>query len=175
VVTTTYLGYGYFSSQHAVAVAAAQLREEGVEIARIRAMPTLLNSELHRVVAKDTRGRYHVGFYSNLAPRRIRFAVAEPHDDVRTRAVLESERGRLFAWFTMGMAWATRGEGEGEVILHDERYGLYSDPTASMFRARASVDEGGTVREVELLPWGEGYDTGAELGVMWRLLTTGAP
>jgi len=174
VISTLYLGYGYYESQSALSRGRAALAAEGFEPVRVRALPTLLQNQLFRIVARDAEGNQRVGFHSNLAPGPIEFHAIEVDDDPRVRRVLETWKGRRLTWFTDEFLIARMEEGGESVRAADLRIALYRDPEVSVFSARARLDDAGAVSSFEMLGRDElGIEMRAELATLWGLLIQG--
>lgn len=176
-LTSLYLLWGWYGSTSVKNEAVASLRVQGVEVAHIRALPTFFNNRLFRVVAKDTSGGFHVAHHSLLNPAPFTWRSVPREGDPRVEAVLRSERGALFEWFSDGMTHARLRpsvDGEGaEVDLVDMRYGLYLDPLASVFRATAVMDASGEITRFDWQPRQRPGDMGAELEALYTLLLHG--
>jgi len=150
VVTTAYLGFGFVQMQRARSLAEVQLEHDGFEAAALRVCPLVMTNLVWHIAARDEHDNLRVGVVSTWAPREIRFHRLDASDNPLVRKALESEHGRLFAWFADDMVSArVVHEDPGEsVILSDQRYGMVIDPTKSVFTARARFDADGLLVEV---------------------------
>lgn len=177
-LTTAYLGLGYLRSQQTIEAARGELaRQDHPDITAIRAMPTLANSVLWRVVARDDAGALHVGLYSNAAPGPIRFETIEPLDSPLIDQALESERGQIFEWFSDGyIAYRVEEEGD-QVLLHmdDMRYGGTLEPTSPLWGAVAVFGTNGELKAVNRTNARaeRANSMGEELSTMWRYMWDG--
>lgn len=172
VFSTGYLVLGYSQSLRAVRVGGSQLSERGFHPREIRAMPTLFNIWLWRVVARDYHNNIAVGLVSTWSPGSINFSVLERPRDPLVDAALSSPRGEIFSWFAMDMVSAAvehRQEG-ATVTLSDQRYGLITRPTDSPFRAEAVFDRMGKLREVRRLRQRGEIDIARELNTLLALI-----
>lgn len=170
VVTTLYLGFGFVQSRRAIAWANEDLASMGFEPIETRAMPTIGNVLVYRVVARDGRGRYRIAHVSLSAPRPPRWYAVRDDEDPLVDAARASERGWLFDWFAMGMdsAELRRGDYDFTVQLSDLRYGSLRDPRVSMFRADARFSMEGDLLGVDRA--GAELDLGAELATLWAFV-----
>jgi len=175
--TTAYLVLGLGMSRRAEALASVQLDREGFAAEEVRAMPTMFNIALWRVVARDGAGRIRAGAVSVIAPRWIDFREFALSDDPLVTKALASERGGLFRWFAQGMLSASveRRDASGVVVeLADRRYGFLTAPDFTPFSALAEFDAAGELVEVRLARRLRDIAPGAELAAMWRLAWGGA-
>ncbi|HUW57628.1 MAG TPA: metal-dependent hydrolase [Planctomycetota bacterium] len=172
-LTTAYLAFGRVEMHRARSLASEQLTREGFEAVEVRATPMLLSTDLlWHVVGRDREGNLRVGTVSTWAPREIRFQRIDRPGSPLVGSALESERGRLFAWFADGLVGA-RVEREGPhtvVVLSDHRYGMVTDPAVSVFTARARFDAGDRLVDVELTHGDRDMDFGREIRTGWKLL-----
>jgi len=151
-LTSCYLVYGVYLNHVAARLARDQLRAENVHFEQIRAYPTVLQLWLRRVVATSDR-EIRVGYVSMWAPGPIEWFVAPRRKHERVSRLLQSKKGRIFAWFAQGMV-AGRVEpgpqGVSVVEVDDIRYGLppMADRGFWGIRARYGPD-GSLVGDVE--------------------------
>jgi inner membrane protein len=170
-LTTLYLAAGWLLSGRAEATARAELEAAAFDPVELRATPTFFNNVAFRIVAKDEAGNLAVGYRSVVAPRPASYVRLSRADGPMVRAALESERGRLFRWFAMGLVHARR---EGRVVwLSDQRYGSITAPTESVFRAKAMFDRRDALQTVVRVEERPETDVGRELRALWRLITRG--
>jgi inner membrane protein len=172
LVSTAYLVVGYGQNRRALALAAPQLADSEFHPVETRALPSLFNVWLWRIVARDEDGNLAVGMLSTWSPGRIHFIHLERPDHPLVDEALASEHGQVFHWFAMDMVAAevephARGT---SVILSDQRYGLITRPTESPFRARAQFDAEGNLLAMDVLPRQGDIDVRAELALLWRLI-----
>lgn len=169
-LTTLYLGAGYLQSRRAIAIAGEQLAAQGFKAAEVRAVPTLLNICLWRIVARDEQGNIRVGALSTVAPGAISFHELSLPQDPLWQKAWDSERGKVFRWFAMDMVSGhiERHTQGAYVYLEDQRYGLVTDPTRSIFRARAAFDKDGNLLAVDLLRRERDFAIGKELSALWQ-------
>lgn len=178
--TTAYLVLGYLRSQQTIEVARGELaKQDHADIDAIRAMPTLANSVLWRIVARDDAGALHIGLYSSAAPGPIRFETIEPLDSPLVDKALGSERGQIFEWFSDGYIAYRVEEVGGEVLLHmdDMRYGGTLEPTSPLWGAVAVFGADGELKVVNRTNARaeRAGSMGGELSAMWRYMWDGAP
>ena len=126
------------------AYARRQLREEGVEAARVSAYPTLLQLPYRRVVARsgdDVR----IGFVTLLRPRPIQWERFTQASGPAVEAARATSEVRLFEWFAMGEA-TPRVVQDGAVVrveFDDLRYGLPGRPRDGLWGVRLALDASG--------------------------------
>jgi inner membrane protein len=138
-----YIGYAAHLNAVAEGVATAQLAAVGITDAEVSAYPTILQVQYRRVVARSAAVD-RTGFVNAVSPCPIAWGVAPRAPDAA--AQLDTTReGRIFEWFTMGMAHATV-DSIGELTrlrVADLRYGADNDPTDSIFAMQALFDAAG--------------------------------
>jgi len=170
-LTTLYLALGGVASGRARQLATEALEGQGVAPVEVRALPTWMNIQVFRVLARDAAGEVYVGHVSVVAPRPIAFVRVLQVRDARAARALASPRGRDFEWFAMGWAVPVEATGPpaGDLLLADERYAAISDPSRTFFGARVHFGSDGEVASVERTD-----DThlppGPELAALWNLL-----
>ncbi|GAB5549226.1 MAG: metal-dependent hydrolase [Sandaracinaceae bacterium] len=171
--TTAYLAFGFVQSQRAIAQAEASLAAEGFESREIRALPTLGNVFVHRIVARDGEGRFRVALGSLSAPRPLRWDALRDEEDPLVDAAMRTDELRIFRWFAMGYAHAELEHVDAgfDVVVEDLRYGSIVEPTRALWGATAHYDREGDLRGVERWQRQREMDVGAELSALGRLLT----
>ncbi len=145
-LSTAYLVYGLRLNQEAEARARAELAEEGILAAEVKAYPTLLQLYLRRLVVRDG-DEIGVGWLSLWNPRRIEWQrFREPRDALVDEA-RRTREGRLFEWFAAGQtAAALVATSEGTVVeIDDLRYGFPAEPQRGLWGIRVLFDDGGRV------------------------------
>ena len=139
-----YLMLGLAVNQRAEAIAASQLRAEGIHDARVDAYPTLLQLPLRRVVVR-TGHEVRVGWVTVLAPEPIDWARFEDEQGALVAAARETWEVRVLEWFAMGQT-AARLEttpGGAVVEIDDLRYGLPGTPRDGLWGVRVRLDQAG--------------------------------
>lgn len=174
VFSTLYLGVGWGMSQRAEAIAADDLAAEGFAPVEIRALPTLGNCVVHRVIARDDRGGFRVALLSATGGERRWHALAHDDDPIVDRA-RRSGYGRTYQWFAMGFAVFEREPApDGErVVIRDLRFGALSDPTRTFMGAELSFDHDGRLVEAHRRRPPTDLDIGAEFDALGRALWPG--
>ncbi len=172
-VTTAYLAFGYAQSQRALAWADEELTRDGFVIADARAMPTLFNVFVFRVVARDPEGTIRASMVSVSAPRALRWYELRSDEDPLVDEALRSERGHIFTWFAMGMVHSDlRHEDDGFTVhMSDARYGSVRDPRLALWGADARFDSRGQL--IDVVRWQrerDQLDMRAELAETWAHL-----
>lgn len=144
VVSSSYLGYGWWLNQQAENYANVQLRAAGIENARVSAFPTILQVHYRRVVARLPE-QDMVGFISMWQPCEIAWQTAPKADPALLADYLQSREGKVFDWFTMGWAhYDLKSAGSGwRLLATDLRYGFDADPLKSIFSVNAQLTPSG--------------------------------
>lgn len=174
-----YLAAGFGWSQWAKAEARTLLADQGFTPVALRTPAPMMFPPLRRIAARDADGRLMVGTIAPWAPERTTLTLLVSDEDPAVDAVLQTWEGGVLSWFSDGYLFIEVEDDGGQriVSLRDQRYGMYSDPTWTPFRARAVVDAAGRVVEVRMAERGGGggtngqIDPGAEWAAGWRLLT----
>ena len=158
LVSSTYLGYGWLQNRTAQAIAEADLASRGVELrGEVRAFPTVLQTHLRRLVARDVRGVDHVAYVTTWRPHcRLTWGTRRnAHGDLVTQ-FLETREGAIMDWFSMGLLhYALDDPWEPtRLIAADLRYGFTLDPADSLFSASMQIHQGraGVVEAGRTLP-----------------------
>ena len=178
IATTAYLGFGAWQSMQVSERASVQLARS-VSVVRTRAMPTIGNMVLWRVVAKDGEGTIHVGMHSQFAPKpAIVFHQAKALDSPLVQKALADPRGKIYRWFADDLlAYTIEEPGQGGMILQmaDMRYGGVRDPLEPMWGARAMFDDQMNVVEITRFNTRrtDGESLKAELRALWRAIWSG--
>ena len=147
-----YLGLGWAWSQKARAAGLEDLASKGQTAAALRTPPMLLFGPNRKVVARTTNDRLYVGIMSALADDTVDLMPLETDRGPALDAALQTWEGQIWDWFVGGFMQVhleAHPDGSSTVTMLDQKYGLYSVPTASVFVAVAEVDADGTVRSVE--------------------------
>lgn len=172
VCSTLYLGLGFVQSQRAVARAEADLVARGdFEPVEVRALPSFANILVHKVIARDDRGRFRLSLASSTLQHDLEWTAVEQEDDPLVRRTMDSETGRLLQWFSMGFAlFDVQATDHGHVVrVRDLRYGGYADPTQTFMGARFLYDLDGNLIEAERTrPDRDDRDLSAEVAALWR-------
>ncbi|MFT7471718.1 MAG: inner membrane protein [Kiritimatiellia bacterium] len=134
ILSSSYLGYGWYLGQAATAVATKQLHERGIDNAVVESFPTFLQVHYRRVVARTPTADW-VGYISMWRPCTIEWGMAEQSPQSSFAAVSELREVKIFEWFAMGWLHKTVIEREGNTIYQfaDLRYGLVTNPKDSFF------------------------------------------
>jgi inner membrane protein len=151
LASSSYLIYGWTQGIRAEQAARDQLTDQGIEITRIAAFPTLLQTHLRRVVARSATVD-RVGFYSTWEPCQISWMEAPRSVPTAYQSFLATREGRVFHWFTMG--WGhyqvdqRPGSSHHRIIASDLRYGFEDAPLSSLFTLEAWLGPGGQLAAV---------------------------
>lgn len=146
-----WLGVGWSWSQEARAAGVAALAREGEQPAAVRTPPMLLIGPNRKVVVRDEEGGLWVGVMSAWADEEVELHRLESEEGPPLQAVLQTWEGQVWDWFVGGFMQVhlePTSEGLTRVTMIDQKYGLYSTPTHSVFTAVAEVGPGGEVRSM---------------------------
>lgn len=145
ILSTLFLGYGAYLNDKAERLAAAQLREQNITPARLNVYTTIFQPFLRRVVVHETIEGHdwlRAGFVSTWNPRPIAWSCLEQNGRLHKQAILQTEGGRVFHWFTGGEL-SYRREND-RVIVMDARYGT-PGPSVFGFWGLVFTMEGGVI------------------------------
>ncbi len=172
-VTTAYLLVGHFTMRVVRAEALVELRGEGVEPDDIRALPTLLNDQAYRIVARRGDHEFWLGYRSYAAGSGTDWLVVRSVDDPRVERIWGTERGQIFRWFSDGLVVVQPREGEPDVLeLIDLRFGGVTYPVGKLFAVSATFD-GDDPPQLDRMPQAVPEDPAAELGALLDVIQTG--
>jgi len=146
MLTTLYLCYGVFQNATAQKKGSDQITELGLSVTEVRAYPTLFQPWLRRIVARDAEHVY-VTFLNSLNADAGRWIALEHHlDNQRVQALLNTEEGEIFRWFSNEqMVGILPDEVDHPVLIDDFRYGMVTDPTRGIWGMKAKVNMDGTL------------------------------
>ena len=104
------------------------------------------------------------------APDRVSPRILPSAQGPRITAALSSEHGRTLVWFSDDLLTVSR-EDDGTLWFEDHRYGMYTDPSWTLFRAVLPV--GGSEESLILRQPGSdtALDPAEEIRAGWRLMT----
>ncbi|MEM7674423.1 MAG: metal-dependent hydrolase [Myxococcota bacterium] len=160
VLTTGYLFWGVHLSQGVVQRGQAALEAAS----RVRAVPLLGTNRGFRVIAQ-TEDKIFVG-HTNAWGSPLRFTAIDRGGSAVDR-VIETDRGRLFDWFSDGY-WTGTSTGD-YVRISDLRFGSVIDPAQSLWgiEAQGANDSLGEIRR-----WNRASkaDIGAEFEAIQRVV-----
>ena len=147
--TTIYAFMGWNTSQTLILRGKELFRAQGFEPVEVRAMPTLLNTVVFRVVGRDANDRFMITYLKKSSAQPLtRVVTVEPDRDEFVTRALDHEHGRLFRWFAMNMLHTSSiklEDGGHKVVLNDMRYGMLLDPAQTLFSAVANFSPDGTL------------------------------
>jgi hypothetical protein len=121
-LSTFYLFYGWQQNREAERIARAQLAQEHIEVADLRAYTTMFQPYLRRVVARDQDGTLRVGFVSTWNPHPIAWSCRKQAEKEYVDAAFSTDAGRLFNWFSSNQLSIIRDK--DTLTLWDARYGI---------------------------------------------------
>jgi inner membrane protein len=122
IISTGYLGLGYYQNTLAVQLAKQQLIHESIVPERVKAFPTMFQIFLRRIVVQ-TPTTTRIGFVSTWAPQSITWAE-RPRFSLPFHDRLQShETYQLFKWFTDDMLHIESVD-DTRLKLQDLRYGF---------------------------------------------------
>ena len=166
-----YLGYGYALNEHARRNVEQWLGAAGVEDARVRVYPTMLQPYLRRVVV-HTAEEIWIGLYTpwrQAGPAFERFRPAPPHPLID--ALAQTREGTIFTWFAMGETAARiTPNGDGFAVeIDDLRYGFPGESALGYWGTRGVFDADGQLRgSVQRIEHDPKGTTGSLLRGLWR-------
>jgi inner membrane protein len=167
-VTTCYLFFGYALGLSAERAARRELA--AFQPVAVRAVVPIAFPLLRRVIARDEGGDLRIGTWSPFK-ERIDFLELERSDDPLIDRALATEEGEIFRWFADGYLHAIvePREGGADVVLSDQRYGMYVEPEKGPFRARVRFGPNGDVLGVERISQAS-FDLRRELAAGWEAM-----
>ena len=178
VVSSLYLGFGLINSWEARQAGVTQLAEnKSFEAMDIRASPTLFNTLLWRVVAKDINGDYAVGFFSTVTKQLIQFEFYSSVQNSLAEKATQTPEGKILHWFSTDMLRAeveALANGNTQVVLTDMRFGLVSSPAQSFFGANFEFDDGDNFQRAYIPQERRTiFDVAGELKLIWFSIWAG--
>ena len=170
-LSCAYLGYAYALNEHARRDVEQWLDAAGVEEARVRVYPTVLQPYLRRVVVR-TPEEIWIGLYTpwrEAGPAFERFRPQPPHPLID--ALAQTREGIIFTWFAMGETAArVTPNGDGFAVeINDVRYGFPGEPVMGFWGIRGVFDADGRLRgPVQRIEHDPPHTTGSTLRTIWR-------
>ncbi|MDD3000221.1 MAG: metal-dependent hydrolase [Candidatus Riflebacteria bacterium] len=148
-----YSAWGYHNSQHLAEVGKNMFQQQGFEAVEVRAMPTIMNISIFRVVGRDANGDFMVTYLKKgsdvpIAPMRL--AKSDKGEYVQKASA--HEHSKLFKLFAMDMVRASSSINESglpQVRFFDMRYGAMLSETDGLFSTLVSFDENGEITSVK--------------------------
>ncbi len=172
-----YLGLGWSWSQTARQAGVDELARLGEVPTAMRTPPMLLIGPNRKVVARTEAGGLYVGLMSALVDDEVDLEPLASETGPALDAVLETWEGQTWDWFVGGFMQVqleAHADGSTTVIMTDQKYGLYSVPTSSVFQAVGEVEADGTVRSVRPTRHvDQAISPGDELRLGWTLALGG--
>ncbi|MFT5680340.1 MAG: inner membrane protein [Myxococcota bacterium] len=165
-----YLAAGWLWSQHAGAVFTERLAGAGFVPVHLRTPVAPFFPMLRHGVARDANGRIAVATLVPWAPERGTLVVLPSHSSPRVDAVLAADHGQTLTWFSDDLLTVER-EDDGALWFYDHRYGMFTDPSWTPFRAMLPAEA--PVYALLLKDPGSGgvqLDPAAELRAGWALV-----
>ncbi len=172
LVSSLYLGFGLANSWEAKQVGISQLADKkGFEAMDINASPTLFNTLLWRVVAKDNKGDYAVGFFSTITKQPIEFQFYSSDQSTLAKTAMHTPEGKILRWFSTDMLKAKvepLADGNTQVVFTDMRFVSVSSPDQSFFRANFEFDKMQSFKRAYMpRDRRNGFNISAELNLIW--------
>lgn len=178
-LTTAYIGLGRLQHNRAIDTVENWSQEQGMQAQRVRAMPTLLNIWVWRVVWQ-AEGSDEVHVAHVASHRREVFyggSWSAEQNDIR-QAVLSHPRGELARWFMidwLAFEEQEREDGLTEVRILDVRYGSLSAPTETMWGGKFIIEPDTLeILEANWERWGFKVAISRELSALAGYLTGSA-
>ena len=146
LVSSCYLGWGWWLNQRAIAAAEAQLAAAGLT-AEVHAFPAFMQLAQRRLVA-FTADEVRVGLVDAADPGCIAWDRAPRAPDPWAERLRDTREGAIFSWFTAGVdTWQVAETPDGRrVEISDLRYGLDTDPRRGLWGVRAEFISDGRLR-----------------------------
>ena len=168
-----YLTAGWLWSQRAAAVFTESLAAAGFTPVHLRTPVPPFFPVLRHGVARDADGRVAVGTIVPWAPDRSETRILPTLDGPRVSQTLQTDHGQTLRWFSDDLLTVTEDD-DGALWFWDHRYGMYTDPSWTPFRATLPADA--SPEDLQLRQpdsGGNELDPLAELRAGWRLVTGG--
>lgn len=173
-ISSAYLGFGLHNSTQAKSAAVEQLTKINFEPVDVRASPTMFNTLLWRIIAKDREGRFAVGFFSTVTKKTIDFTLYENEKNDFITQALNSHEGQILQWFSTKLLKANirrTDEGNVQVILVDMRFGMVTNPIASFFTSVFEFNENKTLLNIDTSnSSSKPIEPAQELGSIWQMI-----
>lgn len=144
ILSTLYLGYGYWMNQKSIALAKA---DPSMSTFEIYSYPTLLQPHFHRLIAMKENQSCIAYFNILHPPQKINWSCQNQASDPEVKSLENTHQGQIFIWFAMGkvLRKTTRLEnGDKLVKILDLRYGL--DEKREMWGIEGLFDQTGTLK-----------------------------
>ncbi len=175
--------FGYLVGGQANSIyAARQTRHslpKGFHAVSYRAIPTLGNIWLWRVVARDKKGDIEVGLFSIAHPEPVQWHDVPVPDHALLHRVRQTDRGKLFYWFSDHFVSVSVHDPHfhgHDICLADQRYGGILHPERAMWGACADIKPGGKVADFKYADFHLGRLQVAEhFEAIWHMIWHGAP
>jgi inner membrane protein len=129
LLSTAYVAYGWELNEHARNIAVAQLQEQKIPYREVESFTTIFQPFLRRIVVKQD-DMMRVGFVSTLKPEHIYWGCRVQSNEPTKSAILNTEPGKIFDWFSMGNLSYSEHNTPDQVLVTDARYGV---PGESLF------------------------------------------
>lgn len=129
-----YLALQWGVTQWAVAGFEDRLELEGIQVVESRAPAPALFPMLRHGVARTNTGAIATATLTPWDMNGFSFVLSESDQSERIQSALESERGKILLWFGDDFV-SVHEEPEGGIAFIDHRYGFFTRPDQSMFRA----------------------------------------
>ena len=173
LLSHAYLGFNVYCGARARDRLAKQLAGTDFTAERLYGYPMFVSPTLRRVVAADADGNLRVGAMNVFSDEPAQLHPVRWAPGPLVKAVLATEEGQLFQWFSTGLLSATVepvGDGHARITLVDQRYGLFLDPAGgTVFAVHGEVDENGEVVDMQRSGRPQ-VDTAAEFAAAMDLL-----
>lgn len=137
-----YLAVGWGQNRQTVRVAKKALAQQGIEAENVRALPAMFTYIAWQIAAKDKNGNVYNSVHSSYAPKTMRFVQYPEVNGREVATAKETARGKMFKWYTQGLAVAENSENR-IVWLTDRRFWSLVKPHESRFAMGFSGDGNG--------------------------------
>jgi len=148
-----YAAWGYHNSQHLGALGKEMFKQQNFEAVEVRAMPTLLNISIFRVVGRDADDNFMVTYLKKGSEEPVSpLRLAKSDKDEFVKKAAEHEHCKLFKLFAMDMIRsksALNESGLRQVTFYDMRYGAMNSDFDGLFSTAVLFDENGEITSVK--------------------------
>ena len=126
ILTTSYIGFGYYLNHRAEDIAIAQLQEQKISYKDVKAYTTIFQPFMRRIVVRDD-DMIRVGFVSTYAPKHIFWGCRKQESQIVRNAIINTNEGQIFNWFSSENLNISKGNTNNQVNVTDIRYGVPGD------------------------------------------------
>lgn len=150
VITTAYLGWGYGINQHTLAYVHDNPPFHDHAIMGVHSDATLGQIFLRRIIAQDPQ-RVCIGYKKAYQSGKIHWRCASKGQDPALKALRDSPKGQIMAWFSRGQyfLWVKEEQGHKKAYMDDIRYLPQYLPGHGLWGIEADVLEDGSLGHIQ--------------------------